>query len=193
MKTYNILKTFFIVALLINLVSCSNDITPTPNGYGVVTGSTPMDLQSGTIVDHGNVSILTDSTSTTSPTILIYSMVTNFLSNGVTFDPSTNQLTGAGHRLSIQFNSPEDHHIAPGTYVFSNRTDIFTFKGGFIQDSDDFTQTSQLRNITSGTIRVNTQDEVNYDIIFDCVLNTGDTVIGTYNGLVMVYSDKVNN
>jgi hypothetical protein len=136
--------------------------------------------------------VLTDSTSTTSPTILVYSMVTDFLSNGVTFDPTTNQLTGAGHRLSIQFNSPEDHHIAPGTYVFSNRTDIFTFKGGFIQDSDDFTQTSQLRNITSGTIRVNTQDEVNYDITFDCVLNTGDTVTGTYIGLVMVYSDKAN-
>jgi len=191
MKTSNNLKTLFFVVLLLNLVSCSNDLTPI-KGYVSAIGSAPLDLSSGFIVDNGSVTVLTDSTTSSGVPINIYSMVTDFLSNGVTFDPLTNQLTGSGHHLNIKFNSPEDLHIAPGIYVFSNRIDIFTFKGGFVQDSNDFTQTADTRTITSGTITVKTQDDVNYEITFNCVLNTGDTVNGTYTGVVVVYKDKYN-
>lgn len=183
MKTNIQKKIAFFAVILLFLASCAKDDLPIHSNYFVVEGEVKIDLEIGYIIDYGNL-VNEDS-------LTLYHMHADFISSGIVFQPSTHEFSGAGNRLSVKFNAPEDHHISTGTYEFSSELRPFTFENGFIEEGYDYLNlTGHHHGIIGGTIIVfyNGSD---YDFTYDCMLNTGKRFIGTFKGN-MIYNDYID-
>lgn len=182
-----IIKIFVVMFVLAgSFLACKKTPLENPANFFAVNGELSVPLTKGYIIDYGPVGFAEDQ---------IRHMHVDLLDDGITFDPVTLTYSGTGNRLNIEFNSPEDGHLASGSYNYevSDTIHIFTFQNGFIEENIDYAnQTGHHHDITSGSVVVvHNPDNSTYDFTFNCSLSTGKQFVGTYKG-ALNYDDATN-
>lgn len=182
----NKLTSFRILLVLTSLsffaASCTKvDTTPAHKNFFEVGSETPVILNMGIIEDFGLVNAPTRH------------MHITLIDKGYVLDMNTGTISGIGSQVNIGFYTDSDGEIPTGTYIYSGSlTKLpFTFDSGFITENYNvLTQEGHYHTITSGTVII-IRDGENYDFTFDCNLDTGSKLIGTFKG-VMEYFDGTN-
>ncbi len=177
-------STLMIFVLMIGLASCEEDKSENHYNFFEVGSELRIPLTNGYIIDYGK---------TDSDMGAVYHMHVDLLDDGVSFNPSSREFSGAGNRLNVELNSSEDGQLASGTYYFEigETLNIFTFHTGFIEENYDYgALTGHHHDITGGTMIV-IYDGTTYDITFDCSLSTGSRFVGSFKGS-LIYNDAVN-
>jgi hypothetical protein len=159
--------------------SCTKeDNNPSHDNFFQAGNESPVVLNLGLIEDYGTV------------TDAVRHMHTTFINQGYVLDTKTGDISGIGSLVNIGFYTDADGMIPTGTYIFSNSlTKLpFTFDSGYITENYNLsTLEGHLHQITNGTIIV-FHDGDTYDFTFDCDLNTGSQLTGTFKG-TMEYFD----
>lgn len=187
MKKYSIIPMVLLIGAMA-LSSCVKNELENHFNYVEVGKELKIPLTKATIIDFGV---------NTHVSSVVHVMNTDFMDEGVLFDPINNVFSGVGNRVNIKFIVPEDRIITTGTYnyvsidsiPFSNVSDSipFSFSSGFIDENYDYANlTGHHHIITGGTLIVIT-DGLNYDFTFNCTLSTGNTFVGTYKGSMSYY------
>jgi hypothetical protein len=168
---------FLVFILTVAGLSCTKDDSyPGHENFFKVGTDQLVNLQTGIIIDSGLVS---DG---------VRHMHVALIDKGYILDPGTGEITGTGSEVNFGYYSDEDGKLPTGTYVFSDSKDPFTFNTGFITEAYNFANgTGHLHTVVEGIVIVY-QDGSVYDFTFNCLLNTGSKLIGTFKG-DMIYFD----
>ena len=166
--------------LSIFTVSCTKEnLTPAHENFFSVGTEIPVGLNIGIIEDYGLVNGVARH------------LHTSFIDQGYILNTKTGVISGTGSQLNLGFYSNEDGVIPNGTYDFSTSvTKVpFTFDSGYITENFNLgTQEGHMHQINSGTVIV-FKDGEEYDFTFDCGLDFGSRLIGTFKG-TMLYFDR---
>jgi hypothetical protein len=157
----------------LSAVSCSEDEFPEHNNYFSVGTELPVNLVQGLIIDSGLVA----------PEVRHFHI--EMLDPRYTLNNETGDVTGKGSLVNLGLFTAADGYIPSGTYSFvsgDNRSP-FTCDEGFLTESYDFeTGTGHLHKILAGTLIVFYEGGNKYDITFNCLLDTGFDLKGTFKG-----------
>ncbi len=114
-----------------------------------------------------------------------YNMDLFLHSDGLEFDPTVPRFTGTGDGVGIDFFSPEEDELVPGTYTFDpdDTAEPFTFGSmtDMVLDFDASTEEGTILDIVGGTVEVSRSGS-NYQISFDLVAEDGNEVTGYFSG-----------
>lgn len=185
MKVINQFKSILMIMVLsVSVLSCDNQNSGGGVSFPDVVQDMSVPLSKGYIVDYG----VSDSEQGA-----IFHMNVNLVDDGVSLNPAMTEVSGAGNRVKIDFLSPEDGLVSPGTYSFNagELVNPFTFHTAFVEANYNYTElTGERHEIVGGTIVVSNDGE-NYTLIFDCTCNTNMRFVGTYT-IPLSYADAYN-
>ncbi|TVR43773.1 MAG: hypothetical protein EA394_00825 [Bacteroidia bacterium] len=114
-----------------------------------------------------------------------YNMDLFLHSDGLAFDPSVPRFTGTGDGVAIEFFSPGEDELVPGTYTFDPDDTAEPFTIGtlaeIVLDFDAATEEGTFIEIVGGNVEVSKSGS-NYQITLNLVAEDGNEVTGYYSG-----------
>jgi len=181
MNKFNAFKSIFVIALAAVLFSGCSKEDEIVSGGTVKYNSVDYTLKQGFIFDGGVISGTGG---------LLYRQNVTVVSSGLTYDLTTDDMSGKGHKLNLQFNSTQNKSPKVGTYAYNPNSEYIenTFYSGsfYINYNESNGTYDYYQRINGGTATV-AKDGDTYTITYEVTTN-GTLISGSYKG-TLTYVD----